>query len=303
MTRAILVRFGHAALSVFFLLVLVFGLVRLTGDPINFLTPPDFTSEQRQLVRDQLGLDEPLTTQFAIYLRDLVQGDLGTSFRTRVPVLELIKDRMPATLIMGAAATALMLIVAIPLAVYSAYWRGGWLDRGARGLAAVGQSVPDFWLGLVLILVFAVWLRILPAGGYGSVQHVILPAVTLAFAAVAGLIRLLRSSMIEVLGSDFVLFRRMTGLSEQKILWKHSLRNAGLTSLSYVGVVIAGLFTGSVLVETIFVWPGMGRLFVEGIQGRDFPVIQGVMLVFAIAFIGVNLIVDVLYAILNPRLR
>lgn len=303
MIRAILVRFGHAAFSVFFLLVLVFGLVRLTGDPINFLTPPDFTTEQRDLVREQLGLDEPLTTQFAIYLRDLAQGDLGTSFRTRVPVLDLIRDRIPATLIMGAAATALMLIVAIPLAVYSAYWRGGWLDRGARGLAAVGQSVPDFWLGLVLILVFAVWLKVLPAGGFGSVQHVILPAVTLAFAAIAGLIRLLRSSMIEVLGSDFVLFRRMTGLSEQKILWKHSLRNAGLTSLSYVGVVIAGLFTGSVLVETIFVWPGMGRLFVESIQGRDFPVIQGVMLVFAIAFIGVNLIVDVLYAVLNPRLR
>lgn len=303
MTRAILVRVGHAVLSTFFLLVVVFLMVRLTGDPINFLTPPEFSQEQREMVRQDLGLDKPITTQFWLYLNNLAHGDLGSSFRTGVPVRELLAQRMPATLIMGGASTLLMLLFGLPLAVYSAYRRGGWFDRGVRGFAAFGQSAPDFWIGLILILIFAVNLKWLPAGGYGTPQHVILPAVTLAFAAIAGLIRLLRSSMIEVLASDHVRFRRMSGLSETKILWKHGLRNAGLTTLSYMGVVLAGLFTGSVLVETIFVWPGMGRLFVESIQGRDFPVIQGVMLVFAAAFIGVNLIVDLLYAVLNPKLR
>ena len=171
MARVILMRLGHAVLSTFFLLVVVFAMVRLTGDPINFLTPPDFTQEQKDLVREDLGLDQPVTTQFWVYLGDLAHGDLGESFRARVPVSELLTQRMPATLYMGGAATLLMLVVGLPLAVYAAYRRGGWLDRGVRGFAAVGQSVPDFWVGLILILVFAVKLNWLPAGGYGTVEH------------------------------------------------------------------------------------------------------------------------------------
>jgi peptide/nickel transport system permease protein len=204
---------------------------------------------------------------------------------------------------MGAGAIFLTVLVGLPLGVYAAYWRGGVFDRTVRGMAAIFQSLPDFWVGFVLILVFAITLKLLPAGGYGQLKHLVLPSVTLALPAIAGLARLLRSSIIEELGSDYVLFHRIKGLSERKILWKHALRNGGLTTLSFLGVVIAGLFTGSVLVETIFNWQGLGLLFITGISDRDFGVVQGVMLVYATAYIGVNLFVDLLYTFLNPRLR
>lgn len=303
MGASIAIRVAHSLLSLLFLLMLVFSLVRLTGDPVLFLVPPEASAEQKERVRQELGLDESLPIQFVAYLGQLVDGDLGISFRTKRPVTELISQRVPATLTMGAGAVALTVFVAVPLGVYAAYRRGGLLDRFARSFAALGQSVPDFWLGLILILVFAVHLRVLPSGGAGGLEHLVLPSVTLAFGAIAGVTRLLRSSMIEILGSDFVLFLRMRGQPEHVILWKHALRNAGLSSLSYLGIVIAGLFTGSVLVETIFNWPGIGRLFIEGVRDRDFGVVQGVMLVFGSAYIATNLLVDVLYQLLNPRLR
>jgi len=283
--------------------LLVFGMVRLTGDPAYYLLPQDAPKAMEERLRRELGLDEPLPVQFVIYVGNVLRGDLGMSFRNKVPVADMIAQRIPATLMMASGAIFLTLIVGIPLGIYSAYWRGGYLDRVSRGLAALGQSVPSFWVGLILILVFAVALGILPSSRYGELQHLILPSVTLALGAVAGLIRLLRSSMIEALNSDYVMFLRMNGLPERSVLWKHALRNAGLTTLSFVGVLTAGLLTGSVLVETVFVWPGVGRLMVEGIGFRDFNVVQGVMLFFAAVYIGVNLIVDLLYAVLNPRLR
>lgn len=303
MTARIASRLGQSLLSLLFLLLLVFAIVRLTGDPILFLMDPRASEAQETRLREELGLDESVPVQFVAYVGQLTRGDLGISFRTKRPVAELIAQRVPATLIMGAGAVGLTLLVAVPLGVYAAYRRGGVIDLFARGLAAVGQSVPDFWLGLILILVFAVHLRVLPAGGFTSLEHLILPSITLALGSIAGLIRLLRSSMIEVLESDFVLFLRMKGLPERVILWKHALRNAGLTSLSFLGIVTAGLFTGSVLVETIFNWPGIGLLFIEGVRNRDFGVVQGVMLVFGSAYIAANLLVDVLYSVLNPRLR
>ena len=303
MAKAILMKVGHALLSLFALLVLVFCLVRLTGDPVRYLLPPERTVEQEQHLREYLGLDQPLLTQFGIYVSHLARGDLGQSFRMRTPVADMVAQRLPATLMMGAAALLLTLAVGLPLGIYSAYWRGGNIDRVARFFAALGQSVPDFWLGYLLILLLAVNLRWLPSGGYGGPQYLILPAVTLAFGAIAGLVRLLRSSMIEVMESDYIKFHRIKGLPEHVILWKHALRNAGLTALGFVGVVVAGLFTGSVLVETVFVWPGIGRLMIEGVSWRDFNVVQGVMLLFSAAYIAANLLVDLLYIVLNPRLR
>jgi peptide/nickel transport system permease protein len=303
MFLAIATRVGQAALSLLAVIALVFGMTRLIGDPAFFLTGPEATEEDRVRIRRELGLDQPIPVQFAVYLSNLAQGDLGMSFRTRTPVADLIAQRLPATLTMGVSALALTLVVAVPLGVYAGYWRGGPLDKFARGLAALGQAIPSFWLGLILILVFAVYLRWLPAGGYGEVQHLLLPSITLAFGAIAGLTRLLRSSMIEVLGSDYVKFHRIKGVPENEILWRHGLRNAGLTSLTYIGIVTAGLLTGSVLVETVYVWPGIGRLMIEGIEFRDFNVVLGVMLLFSTLYIGVNLIVDLLYTVLNPRLR
>ena len=303
MVRLVLVRLSHVVLSLFFLLLMVFALVRLTGDPINFLLPPQATPETEARLRAELGLDEPLPVQFVAYLGQLSRGDLGISFRTKRPVAESVAARIPATLAMGAGAVALTVIVGLPLGIYAAYWRGSPVDAAARLVAAVGQAVPDFWVGLMLILVFAVFLRWLPSGGYGGIENLILPSITLAITSIAGLIRLLRSSMIEVLESDYVLFHRVKGLPESVILWKHALRNAGLTTLSFVGLLSAGLFTGSVLVETIFNWPGIGLLLVDGIRNRDFGIVQGVLLAYASAFIAINLVVDLLYTVLNPRLR
>ena len=303
MVRAVGARILHSLLSLFFLLMLAFALVRLSGDPINFLIEPGASPAQKQMIREQLGLDRSIPFQFVEYLGQLVRGDLGLSFRYRAPVVDLIEQRLPNTLLMAVAAVTLMLLIAIPLGVQAAYRQGTVVDLSARGIAALGQAVPDFWLGLMLILVFAVNLKWFPAGGDGGISHLVLPAVTLSFTAIAGLTRLLRSSMIEVLGSDYVLFLRARGTPERIVLWKHSLRNGGLSALSYVGVVVGGLVSGSVLVETIFNWPGIGLLFIEAVRSRDFGVAQGVMLFFGVAYIASNLLIDVLYMRLNPRLR
>lgn len=303
MARGILVRFTHAVLSVLVLLTLVFFLVRVSGDPAYSLISPDAPRELRDRLRAEWGVDRPLADQYVIYLKNVVTGNLGTSFRSRVPVTDMVLLRLPATLTMGLCAFGLTLLFGLPLGIYAAYWRGGKVDRLSRLTSAVGQSVPSFWLGLLLILVFAIWFGLLPSGGFGRPENLVLPAVTLALGPIAGLTRLLRSSMIETLGNDYILFNRAKGLPERSILWKHALRNAGLTTLGFLGVLIAGLFTGSVLVETVFIWPGIGRLMIEGIQYRDYPVVQGVMMFYAVAYIAANLVVDVLYTVLNPRLR
>lgn len=296
-------RIGQALISLTVLLLLVFSLVRLTGDPVYFVLPPEATDAQKARTRIEMGLDKPVPIQFLNYVVGVVHGDLGNSFRSHLPVTDLIKQRLPATLVMTGSALLLILLIGLPLGVYSAYWRGGWVDRFARLVAAAGQSMPSFWLGLLLILLFAVSLKLVPSGGYGGIEHLILPSVTLAFGAIAGLTRLLRSNMVEVLGSDFITFHRMKGLPERVVLWKHALRNAGLTTLSFLGIVVAGLLTGSVLVETVFVWPGVGRLMIEGVERRDFNVVQGVLILFGSVYIGVNLLVDLLYLALNPRIR
>lgn len=311
MARAILSRLGFALLSLLFLLAIVFGAVRLTGDPLNLLLPETATEADFARAREALGLDKSVPEQFVIYLGQVLQLDLGRSIRggtgyadqdLNPGVAELIAMRLPNTLVLGAAALLLVLVIGIPLGIYSAYRRDGVLDHAARAFTTLGQSAPNFWVGLLLILVFAVHFKLLPAGGLGGLG-IVLPAVTLAFRPIAGLTRLLRSSMIEALNSDYVTFLRIKGLPERSMLWKHALRNAGLTSLTFVGILIASLFTGSVLVETVFVWPGVGRLMIEAVEYRDFPLAQGCMLLLGSAFIGINLLVDLLYMVLNPRLR
>jgi peptide/nickel transport system permease protein len=301
--RFVFARVGHALLSMLFLSVFIFGVVRITGDPTYLLLPETASEEQFERLRSQLGLDRPLIEQYAIFLGNIARGDLGHSYRHNVPVAELIRLRFPATLQLGLSALLIALVVGVPLGVYAAYWRGGWLDLGARFLAVLGQSAPAFWVGLILILIVAVRLRWLPSGGYGGFDHLLMPAFTIGFGAIAGLTRLLRSSMIDVLESDYVKFLRLKGLPEREILWKHALRNAGLTSLTFIGVLTAGVLTGSVVTETVFIWPGMGQLMSQAITSRDFAVVQGVVLMFSAVYIVINLMVDLLYAVLNPRLR
>ena len=301
--RQILVRIGQALLTMFFLVTIVFFMVRLTGDPTYALVSPDAPPELRDQLRKEFGLDQPVQNQYLIFLGDLAQGDLGTSFHGRQPVGSLIVQRLPGTLAIAVPAFLLMLFVGIPVGIYSAYRRGGKLDRVARAIAAVGQSTPSFSLGIILIIIFAIQLKALPSVGNSGPTSVILPVITVSVIALAGLIRLLRASMIEVLGSEYIAFNRMKGLPETSVLWKHGLRNAGLTTLTYMGIVLAGLLTGSVIAETLFAFPGVGRLMIESVHTRDFPVIQGVLLFFAFVYIIVNLIVDIIYTLLNPRLR
>jgi peptide/nickel transport system permease protein len=303
LTRTIATRIAHALISILGLTVIVFLVVRITGDPSNFLLPDTATPEDFARLRARLGLDQSIFVQYGIFLGQLLSGDLGQSIRLASPVADLIALRLPPTLELAGAALLITIVVGLPLGVYSAYGRGGALDRVARAFAAVGQASPAFWVGLILILIVSLNLRLLPAGGYGKLENIILPAITLAIAPVAGLTRLLRSSMIEVLSTDYVKFLRIKGVPEREILWKHGLRNAGLTALTFVGVLTARLVTGAVVTEQVFTWPGMGSLLATSVEGRDFTVIQAVVLIFSIVYVAVNLLVDLLYIVLNPRLR
>lgn len=303
MALILLTRVGHALLSLFAVTIFVFLLVRLTGDPINTILPDSATQADYDRVAARLGLDQPMWVQYFRFIGQVATGDFGYSLSLSAPVSDLLKQRFPATLQLSAIAIVIVLSVALPLGIYSAYWRGSWLDRVARGYSALAQATPSFWVGLLLVVLFAVTFRVVPPGGYGGLEYMILPAVTLSLTATAGLTRLLRSSMIEVLNADHIKFQRIKGLPERQVLWKHALRNGGLTALTFVGVLTANLVTGSVVTERVFVWPGVGSLLADAIRLRDFPVIQSVVLIFSAIYIAINLLVDFLYIILNPRLR
>jgi peptide/nickel transport system permease protein len=303
MARLILVRVFHAVLSMALLTLFVFFLVRLTGDPAALLLPDLTPPAVMEAFREKLGLNQPLYAQYGIFLSNLLHGDLGRSFVYNVPVTDLIAQRLPNTLILAVAGLVTTLVVGLPLGVLAAYKRGGWLDVVSRWLAVVGQSAPAFWIGLLMILVFSIRLHLLPSGGTGGLPNLIMPTLTIAVKPLAGLVRLVRSSMIEVLETDYVKFLRLKGLPERQILWKHALRNGGLTALTFVGVLTADLMTGSVVSETVFAWPGLGWLMVTSIGSGDFAVVQAVVLMFSMIYIVINLLVDLLYGVLNPRLR
>lgn len=301
--RLVATRVGHALLSMALLTLAIFFLVRLTGDPTRLLLPEFAPEEVRQALREELGLNKPLIVQYGIFMGNLFQGDLGTSFMFRVPVSELIAQRFPATISLAISAITLTLLVGVPLGTIAAYKRNSPIDRVASWLAIFGQSAPDFWVGLILILIFAINFGVLPPGGMGGPANFILPTVVMALGAVAGLVRLIRSSMIEVLETDYAKFLRLKGLPERKVLWKHGLRNAGLSALTFVGILTATLFAGSVVAETVFAWPGMGWLISESIVSKDFAVVQGVVLVFSMIYIVINLCTDLLYGFLDPRMK
>ncbi|GIX45933.1 MAG: glutathione ABC transporter permease [Candidatus Tectimicrobiota bacterium] len=303
MYRYVARRCLQALLALLVLSAVVFGLVRLTGDPTLLMLPEDASAEDIARLRRALGLDRPLPVQYWIFLRNALQGDFGRSIRGQVPVRDLIAERFPYSLRLAAASFAITLLLAVPLGVLAAVYKGSWLDRLAQVVAVLGQSLPMFWVGILLIQVFAVQLRLLPSGGTGSVAHYVLPAFTLGWWLVAGIMRLLRSSMLEVLDSEFVKLARLKGLSEARVIWKHALRNALIPVVTFGGIYLAVLITAAILVETVFAWPGLGRLVYEAIVFRDFPVVQAVVLLTAALVIVSSLVVDILYAYLDPRIR
>ena len=305
MQRYIGGRLLQCVITLMVISMLVFTLARLTGNPLDVMLPIDASSDLRdEMIRD-LGLDQPVYIQYGRFVRSLMRADLGTSIRTRKPVVELIGQRLPNTLKLVCFSTAMALLIALPLGVIAATRKGGLWDVGARTVALFGQSVPTFWAGIVLISVFAVNLELLPAGRKESMASYVLPAVTLGLFGfmLAGVVRLLRGSMLDVLDSEYVKFARIKGLAESVVTWKHALKNALIPVVTFVGFYFGILMAGSVVVETVFAWPGIGRLAFEAVQWRDYPVIQGVVLLVSTIILAANLVVDILYAYIDPRIR
>jgi ABC-type dipeptide/oligopeptide/nickel transport system permease component len=272
-----------------------------TGDPVDLMVPDSTPQEERDALRIHLGLDRPVATQFATFLGRALQGDLGYSFVQKVAVSDLVIERMPATLQLALTAFVLSLLLALPMGVFIALRRNTVSDLVVTTLAMIGQAAPNFWLGLMLVILFAVELKMLPVSGYGGVEYLVLPAVTLALQSTARITRLVRSGMLEVLGSEYVRTARAKGLLERTVLWVHAFRNAMIPVVTLAGLELAELVSGAFITETIFAWPGLGRLAINAVYQRDFPVIQGVVLVAAAGFVLVNLLVDLLYTWIDPR--
>jgi peptide/nickel transport system permease protein len=302
MIRYILGRVGQALVSIFFITTLVFLLVRLTGDPSQILAPEFASAAVEDKIRVELGLDKPLYEQYARYMFSLATGDLGTSFRGP-PVSQVIIDHLPATATLAFAGLAIALLVAIPLGILSAMRRGSRIDALARGVALFGQSVPGFWLAIMLILVFGVALQWFPVAGRTGLPSYVLPAITIGIAPVAGIVRLLRSSMLEVQGSDYVRMARAKGVPERAVVLRHELRNAIIPVLTFAGLLAGAFMNGSVVVENVFAWPGIGKMTLDAVESRDFPVVQGAVIMAAIFLIIANLVVDILYVLVDPRMR
>jgi peptide/nickel transport system permease protein len=302
--RFIVKRCAEMLVALFLMSIIVFALGRLSGDPVALLLSEYASEQDRQQLTEQLGLDRPLPTQYGIFVANALRGDLGKSVAgDQRPALELIGERLPASLLLAIAAFLLSMSIGIPLGVLAAVRRGTFADTAARIAALLGQSVPAFWLGIVLIYVFSVQLGWLPTSGYGELRHLVLPAIAMALFTVAAITRLVRVSMIDALGSEYIKLARVKGLRERAVIWKHALRNSLIPVLTYMGAFFATMITGAVVIETVFSWPGIGRLAYESILNRDFPVMQAVVLVMTVLFMLANLSVDIAYAWLDPRLK
>jgi peptide/nickel transport system permease protein len=283
--------------------VVVFVLARTTGDPLHLILPMSATPEDYANARQYLGLDRSYPEQYLSFVARAVTGDFGTSIRARRPVSELIRERLPNSLRLAAFAMTVSLAMAFPLGVMAAVKKGTGVDRAAQVVAVLGQSLPTFWVAIVLVEFVAGRLQWLPAGGAGGFASYILPGFTLGWFVVAGMMRLLRSGMLEVLDSEYVKLARVKGVAERRVVWLHALKNALIPVITFAGIYFAILLTTAIVVETVFAWPGLGRLAYDGITSRDFPVIQAVVLTAAAIVAAVNLAVDCLYAVLDPRIR
>ena len=303
MQRYIIRRFAQSLIALLVLSLLIFLMSRMTGDPTLLMLPDDATQEDVERLRTALGLNRPLPVQYWVFLRNAAQGDFGRSIKGRMPVSEMIRDRLINSFKLAVVAFFIAILLAFPLGVIAAVKKGTPLDTTANIVAVLGQSLPQFWVGIVLIQIFAVQLRWLPVAGTGTFAHYIMPAFTLGWFLVAGMMRLLRSSMLDVLGSEFVKLARIKGMPSRTVIWKHALRNALIPVLTFGAIYLAILVTGAILVETVFAWPGVGQLIYQGIMFRDFPVIQAVVLLTACIVIMTNLLVDIAYAYIDPRIR
>lgn len=304
MTRYIAARFVQSAIVILGVLLLVFVILQLTGDPARLMLPPEATIEDIERTRRDMGFDRPLPIQFLHFMAGAVRGDFGTSLRYKdQPALRIVLERFPATIELALATLVWSIPVAFALGLVSAVRRASFQESVAMVTALLGQSMPTFWLGLMLILIFSVNLGLLPSSGRGGLAHVVLPALTLGGFFMARLTRLVRSGLLEVLGQDYVRTARAKGLAEPKVVVRHALKNAAIPIVTIIGLDIGTVLGGAVITETVFAWPGVGRLAIDSINVRDFPVVQADVFIIAVAFVVINFFVDVVYTWLDPRVR
>jgi len=296
-------RAGQAVLQLFGVTTIVFILLRLSGDPARLLVPQQATAQDIARIRTQLGLDAPIWKQYLDYLNGLLHFNFGYSYLQSRSALTLVGERLPFTINLAVAALLLSMLIGIPVGMASAYYRRRFLGRALMPFVLVGQSMPAFWLGILLILLFSVRLGWLPSTGFDGPSSIILPAVTLASLTMATLARITRSSFLEQLSADYVRTARSRGAGTGRVLFGHVLRNAALPVVTLLGLEVASLLGGAVITETIFAWPGIGQLTVQAIQARDFPVVQAIVLLVAVIYIGINFVTDMLYAVIDPRVR
>jgi ABC-type dipeptide/oligopeptide/nickel transport system permease component len=303
MKRFVLRRLGYAVLTLVLLSLTIFLLVRVTGDPTVLLVEPGASRADIDALRHDLGLDRSYAVQYVGFVKDIVRGDFGRSFYYRTPVLELYLSRLPNSLLLAVAAMAFSLLIGIPSGIIAAVRVNGWWDSAGKIFALLGLSMPSFWVGLLLILFFSVYLGWLPSSGSGTVWHVLMPAFALGWYFAAAHMRLTRSSMLEVLGSEYVKLARLKGLPEALVISKHAFKNALIPVMTLAGINLVLMVNVAIVVETVFAWPGIGRLIYEGISFRDFPVVQATVLMNGAMVIVVSLVVDILYAVVDPRIR
>jgi ABC-type dipeptide/oligopeptide/nickel transport system permease component len=302
-TEYVIRRLALSLVAMLGVITIVFLLLHASGDPATLLVTQDATQQDIDRIRQAYGLDQPLSVQYARFVTRVVRGDLGFSYRQGLPVGELIVERLKATFELALAGLAVAVLLGVPLGLIAAARHGSLVDTAAMTLALVGTSVPSFWLGLLLIIVFGVQLGWLPVSGYGSAWHLLMPASVLGGFYAAQVSRLTRTSLLEVLTQDFVRTARAKGLAARSVLLKHVLRNAALPVVTVLGLDFGRMLSGAVVVETVFAWPGMGRLAVQAVLGRDFPVVQGAAIMGAVVFLTVSLTIDLLYGFVDPRLR
>src|SRR5205809_3912602 len=303
MRAYVLSRLAQTALVVFLSLTAVFAMVRLSGDPVLLFMPMDIQAKDINEFRERLGFNDPLGVQYARFIGGAVRGDFGESLRYKRDALGLVLERLPATLLLAGTALALTFVVAVPLGVVSAVRRDGFFDHVGTVGTVLGQAVPGFWLGLMLIYVFSVQLRWLPTGGMGTLAHLVMPSIVLAAFYAARVARLTRSAVLDALGEDYVLTARAKGLAERRVVGKHALRNSAIPIVTLAGLEAGQLLGGAVVTETIFAWPGLGRLTVHALLNRDFPLVMAAVSFTSIVYTLMNLVVDLLYGWLDPRVR
>ncbi len=303
MQRYILSRVFQGLIALLALSLIIFMSVHLSGDPALLLLPPEATTADYEQLRENLGLDRPILVQYGTFLLNAVQGDFGHSITTRRPARDVLLERIPATLQLAAVGMLLAILMGVPLGILSAVKRDSILDKGCKLFAIAGIGAPQFWVAIMLILLFGAILQWLPTYGRGGPSHFVLPAFVLAWSIMAGMMRLARSSMLEVLDSEFVKFARVKGLTERLVIWKHALRNALIPLITFGGISLAGLLNGAIVVEVVFAWPGVGRLMLEGVAQRNFPIVEATVLTSGFFYILTSLFVDILYVYVDPRIR